>query len=175
MSQRYNTPDATGVLHYVTLNIRERRRAFCRDSHAILALEELRYSCDAFPGKLVAYVVMPDHIHFVAGIDDGRLSVFLAQFKSAVTKSIEQLAQQENDAKVLHWLHKDGHPNLWQEGKHSFHLWSGYMIRQKINYIHNNPVRAGLVERPGDYLWSSIKSYFPELRGEPPIPVDIVW
>jgi REP element-mobilizing transposase RayT len=53
-----------------------------------MVLQELRHSCDTFPGKLVAYVVMPDHLHFIVGIDDGRLSVFVAQFKSAVTIAV---------------------------------------------------------------------------------------
>lgn len=174
MAQRYNAPDNADVLHYVTLKVRDRRRAFGSDTYAHLALDQLRISCDNHPAEITAYVVMPDHLHFILRLADGRLSRFLSSYKSKVTGRVMELAEDQKHLRRLGWLTSKGEPELWQDGKHSFHLWSGYMIRQKIRYIHDNPVRAGLVERPQDYPWSSVAAYV-ESGLEPPIKVDATW
>jgi hypothetical protein len=49
---------------------------------------------------------------------------------------------------------------FWQEGNHPIILWSPRVIHQKLNYIHYNPVVAGIVERPEDYLYSSARDYY---------------
>jgi hypothetical protein len=51
-------------------------------------------------------------------------------------------------------------------------LWSHKFVRQKLNYLHLNPVRAGLCEHPADWKWSSYRSYLPHKPGEVPIEVD---
>lgn len=56
MAKRYNTPDAAGVLHFVTLSVRDKRKAFSREQFADACLNELRNTCDQSPAKLIAYV-----------------------------------------------------------------------------------------------------------------------
>ena len=175
MSQRFNRPDAVGVLHYVTLNVWERRPIFARGAYALAVLNALRATCDDYPSRLVAYVVMPDHRHFIAHPKDGQLSHFLARFKPAATKGIDVLAAAKNHARAQAWLRTPRGRCLWQEGKHSFHLWSDKLIRQKIHYIHDNPVRSGLVMRPADYLWSSYGAFAPESGHQIPVAVDADW
>jgi hypothetical protein len=48
---------------------------------------------------------------------------------------------------------------LWQQHNRPIELWSRDVIRQKLEYIHNNPVKAGFVEKPEDWLWSSGRDY----------------
>ena len=48
---------------------------------------------------------------------------------------------------------------FWQQHNHHVELWSKDVILQKLNYIHNNPVRAGFVLQPEDWLWSSAGCY----------------
>jgi len=175
MSQRFNRPDESGVLHYVTLNVRERRQAFARPAYALAVLESLRAACDSYPAKLVAYVAMPNHLHFIVNPQDGALSRFLSRFKPAATKRINALAASANHERARAWLNTPHGRCLWQEGKHSLHLWSDKLIWQKINYIHDNPVRSGLVANPADYLWSSYGAFFPEAGHQVPIPVDFDW
>ena len=146
MTKRHNERDQIGVLHYVTLNIRERKHAFSRDENARAALIALREHCDRHPAKLVAYVVMPEHLHFINNPRLGDCERFLSHYKSRVTNEIIQIARNNSWENVLSWLKMpEGQNQLWQEGKHSFHLYSDRLIWQKIDYIHNNPFRAGLV------------------------------
>ncbi len=172
MAQRLNSADVEGVYHFVTLNIRERKRPFRRAEYSQLALQELRFECDRHPALLVAYVVMPDHLHFIIGPQDGQLSRFLARYKPAVTMKLDRLAQQHERQKEWTWLSAKGRRELWQDGKYSLPLYSRKWIAQKIDYIHTNPVRAGLVEHAGDYAPSSYAAYDADSEQEPPVRVD---
>jgi hypothetical protein len=62
---------------------------------------------------------------------------------------------------------------VWQESFKAMPLWSSWMIWQKINYIHANPVKAGIVKSAKDYRWSSFHSYY-SLAAES-IPIDRDW
>ncbi len=175
MAQRLNAPDEIGVLHYVTCNVRERKRAFHRPEYAQLVLEQLRFECDRHPAVLVAYVAMPDHLHFLIGLQDGALKRFLARFKPNTTRNLDALARAQGRDKVINWLAAKGPRELWQDSKYSLHIYSPAWIEEKTRYIHENPVRAGMVEGPGDYPWSSFGAYFPELGVVPPVKVDVDW
>ncbi len=174
MAQRLNSPDLSGALHFVTLNVRDRKRAFARAGYAEMVLCELRFECDRHPATLAAYVVMPDHLHFLIGPQDGKVSRFLARFKPGVTLKLDALATQNARFKEQEWLAEKGKRELWQDGKHSIPLYSPAWIREKIEYIHANPVRAGLVESPGEFLFSSFGAYFPESGHLPLAKVDLV-
>jgi hypothetical protein len=57
---------------------------------------------------------------------------------------------------------KNGNNNkfqFWQQDNHPIELWDNYMMQQKLDYIHNNPVSSGFVLNPEDYLYSSAKDY----------------
>jgi hypothetical protein len=65
-----------------------------------------------------------------------------------------------------------GH-QVWQESFKDVALWSGWMIWQKINYIHANPVKAGLVSSTKDYYWSGFRSFYSQ--SDEPLAVDHDW
>ena len=62
---------------------------------------------------------------------------------------------------------------VWQESLKAQPLWSGWMIWQKINYIHANPVKARLVTTAKDYRWSSFRAFY--FDSKEPLPVDHDW
>ncbi len=66
-----------------------------------------------------------------------------------------------------------GKRELWQDGKYSLPLWNPQWIKEKINYIHWNPVRKGLVAAPEEFAWSSYGAYHPESGHQPPVAVDL--
>jgi len=113
---------------------------------------------------IYAYVIMDSHLHFVAA--SANLSKEIANFKSFTAhkiidtlkekkeiKLLEQLAQ----AKALH--KKDRQFQVWQEGSHPQALQNDAMMRQKIEYIHHNPVKRGLVDDPVQWVYSSAANY----------------
>ena len=122
------------------------------------ALDEARTSCGFL---LFAYVLMLDHIHlltdslhkpskvlqFIKGIVSRRVLGYLKEKK--YERSLRKL--QHDDWKRTHRY------SLWQHDSDVFSVTSESMFMQKVNYIHFNPVRAGLVERATEYRWSSAR------------------
>ena len=175
MSTRLNSPDDKSVLHFVTLNVRDRKCAFRRPEYARMILELLRFECDRHPACLVAYVAMPDHLHFLFGPRDGQVTKFLARFKPNATRNLDELAAQNGRIKERDWLAAKGQRELWQDGKYSLPIYSTPWVEEKINYIHQNPMRKGLSTSPADYPWSSFMAYHQEFDNLPPVRVDLNW
>jgi putative transposase len=137
MGTRLNRSNRRAVLHYVTINVRNRRKAFQQDIFARAAAEVLRRHCDEHPARLIAYVIMPEHLHFITNPRDGDINRFLSQYKPAVTLRVKELAEEFGRQRILDWLRMpNGEYHLWQDGKHNLHLYSDRLIWQKINYIH---------------------------------------
>ena len=130
-------------------------------------LEELKSLNEKWPSKLIAYVLMPDHFHLIINPRDGRIKEFVGALKSLSAKSIVR------DCKRFRFhADADGH-QVWQESFKALPLWSGWMIWQKINYIHANPVKAGIAKSAKDYRWSSFRSFYSQ--GDPSLEVDHEW
>ena len=110
---------------------------------------------------------MPDHFHLIVNPRDGRIREYTGQLKAITAKSIVQANTRFTFPRV-----EIGH-QVWQESFKSTALWSGWMIWQKINYIHNNPVKKKLVRSAKEYLWSGFNSFY-EL-GDEPLEVDHNW
>jgi len=138
------------------------------------AFDEARRSA----GFLIfAYVIMPDHTHiltdnardmkdvlrFINGISAKRVIDHLKN--NGFESSIAKLRIQERENKHKHSVYEH-HPNaLRVTGEDAF--------MQKVNYIHLNPVRAGLVERPDEYLYSSARQWHRRAADDEPLIVDL--
>ncbi len=114
--------------------------------------------------QLYAYVIMKDHIHFIASSNN--LSKEVGDFKSFTARQIIDSLKQQKSINLLRLLEvfkvrhkKDRQYQVWQEGSHPQEIISERMMTQKLNYIHNNPVRRGYVQRPIDWPYSSARNY----------------
>ena len=57
-------------------------------------------------------------------------------------------------------VHHHAHFRVWQKGFYDMNIWSSRKRREKLNYMHGNPVTGHLVNEPGDWRWSSWRFYF---------------
>jgi len=116
---------------------------------------------------LYGYVIMENHCHLLAQAPD--LSQSLASFKSFTARQmVERLTQRRSPVLDLLAWHKSRHKSdrehqVWQEGSHPEQVEGEAMMRQKLEYIHNNPVARGYVDDPLHWRYSSARSY----AGEP--------
>lgn len=166
-------------LHYLTLTTVGWIDLFTKKSFRDIILSSLRY-CQAHKGLvLFAYVIMSNHLHLIAHAEENyRLSDILKDFKRFTSTKIRRLIEEKHTPErewllhVMHYYAKFNHNNsdyqLWQRGNHPVELFSLPFLRQKLNYIHQNPVRAGIVAQPEHYLFSSARDYLGE-EGEIPI------
>ena len=114
---------------------------------------------------------MSNHIHLIAHARAAfRLSDVLRDFKKFTAKQIIQMVIQNPQESRAEWMlrlfkyhakYKSDHETyqFWQKDNHPVELKSPKWINQKLNYIHLNPVRNGLVESPEHYLYSSARQY----------------
>ena len=130
-------------------------------------MEEFQKHCKERACKLIAFVVMLDHIHLILNPRDGDIQTSTGILKSLSAKRLVEIAEPGTFL--------EGEENqVWQESFKSLALWSNWMIWQKINYIHANPVRKRLVQSAGDYEWSSFRSFYDQ-DTDPLLQVDKDW
>jgi len=149
---------------------------FTRKPYLELLINSLNFCRQHKDLKILAYVIMDNHIHLVVAGE--KLSDTIKEFKSYTAREIVLLAQEENKSWLLNQLqfhkhdHKtDSHHQVWQEGFHPQQIYSEEVLRQKVAYLHHNPVRAGLVARAEDWFYSSARNY----AGLPaPLEIDLL-
>ena len=149
--------------HFVTCTVLHWIPVFTRPDTVDIVLESLRYLMkDGL--KVYAYVILENHLHLVAQSED--LGRDIARFKSFTAKHLIQYLTEKNVQRVLEQLafykkaHKDDRTyQLWQEGCHPEWIQSDEMMRQKIEYIHLNPVKRGYVDKAEHWRYSSARNY----------------
>ena len=167
------------LFHYLTVVTHNRFPVFLSDKACQLLVDAILRAKEKYPFKLVGYVIMPDHLHLLINPFDQNISAVMKQIKGAAAHEIlEWMRSRETEPSLaklkLNSPQKRAHQYaLWLKEFFPVELWSLKFIQQKLQYIHNNPVRAGLCAHPADWKWSSYRAYFPHEPGS--VPLDIDW
>jgi putative transposase len=183
MSYRYKIHDQHG-LNFITLTVVGWIDIFTRKKYRDLIVENLIY-CKKNKGlRIHGYVIMTNHIHLVVSTDGTHLlSSILRDFESYTAKLILNDVQESALESRKSWLthlfkylarrnKRDSERQFWQGNNHPMSLESVKFIRQKLEYIHNNPVRAGWVAMPQYFIYSSASNYLENGMGV--LEVDIL-
>ncbi len=170
MSDKYKMYD-NGKAFFLTLTVVGWIDVFTRKSHKETLFESLRY-CQKNKGlEVYGFCLMPSHLHLIAktASEQYALSDILRDFKKFTSKALVQAVVNEPESRrewMLDYFRKAGESlknvkdyKFWQDGNHAEMIETNKFFDQKLNYIHNNPVNEGIVERPEDYLWSSARNY----------------
>ena len=163
MSERYKT--YPGGLFFVTLTVVGWIDLFTRHDYAEAFLDSLRFCIKRKGLRVYAFCIMPSHIHLIADVDDGLLlSDVLRDLKSFTAKRLFELVEAHPQESRREWLlfllryygkpHKQAF-KLWQEGSHPLDLTSHGWVAEKLEYLHQNPVKARLVDEAHHYPFSS--------------------
>ena len=155
--------------YFLTLTVVEWLDVFTRKNHKDAILESLRY-CIAHKGLIVhCYCLMTNHIHLIVDVEDSfRLEDGIRDFKRYTAQRIIEQIKTEPESRrgwMLKAFERAGtkignkHYKFWKTGNHAIELYSNWFIWEKINYIHNNPVKDGFVSNPEDWLYSSASNY----------------
>lgn len=162
---------------YITAVANDRLPVFRTDAVKKVTCEALDEARQSGGFLIFAYVIMPDHVHLIT--NDPNSSAEVLRYVKGITgrRVIDYLKDgnfESSLAKLRHqdWKRKHAH-SLWQKEKNVFSIFSEAMFMQKVNYIHLNPVRAGLVERAIDYRWSSARIWKGCPLEDEPLMVDI--
>lgn len=149
---------------------------FNQDCYSDILIMELKYRRDKGQIKLFGYVIMPNHIHLI--ISSEKISNIMRSIKSyTARKIIDDLILKENEnvlnqLKILKKKSKiQSEYQMWQEGFHPKLIISEKEFRQKLDYIHYNPVSKGLIDEPQNWKYSSYSNYF---GGDVLIEIDLL-
>ncbi|MBX8494270.1 REP-associated tyrosine transposase [Pseudomonas cichorii] len=133
----------TGQIYLVTSVVQDRCPIFSDLSLGRLVVEEFKRAQIHRQATSLAWVVMPDHFHWLLELGDCSLSLLMKQTKACSSLSIQRATKREG--------------RLWQAGFHDRAIRREECIQDVARYVVANPVRAGLVKRLGDYsLWDAI-------------------
>ena len=139
---------------------------FTRQESVQIVLDSWQFLHDHDRMSIMGYVILENHLHVVAIADD--LSKEIGDFKSFTARKIidllkalatcrEPILKQLKTEKAKHKT--DREYQLWQEGSHPEEIQNEEMLRQKLEYTHNNPLKRGYVDKPEHWRFSSARNY----------------
>lgn len=161
---------------YLTSVAKDRLPLFRTDTIARITCDAIDEARDSANFLIFAYVIMYDHIHLVT--DSHRKSKDIHRFVNGIVsrRVIDHLKENgyaESLTKLQTMTRSDGSQySLWQHHPDTRLLWNEQMLWQRIQYTHLNPVRAGLVDHPDDWKWSSARIFHKRALDEP-LEVDL--
>jgi len=160
----------TDKAYFLTLTVVNWIDVFTRKNHRDAIISSLKY-CQKEKGLIIfAYCLMSNHIHIIANAEEPfLLKDTIRDFKKFTSKKIVAQIQNETESRrewMLKLFEDEAEPSkrhkyykFWQEGNHAIELFSEKFVWDKINYIHNNPVEAGLVKQAHEWIYSSASNY----------------
>ncbi|WP_303316694.1 transposase [Flavivirga abyssicola] len=155
--------------HYVTFTVVEWIDVFTRKAYKDIIIKSLDY-CIKEKGMIVyGYVIMSNHIHLVLQSASNDLSGLIRDFKKFTAKAIINHIKTEIESR-REWMldlfskatgthNRNKVYQFWRYGNHPEEIYSEKFLWSKLDYIHLNPVRSGLVEKASHYKYSSAKNY----------------
>lgn len=163
-------------VYFVTFTVVDWLPIFVSPEPIQIIVDSLKF-CIAQKGlRIHSYVIMPNHIHLIvfdARFDNEHLLQTLINFRKFTGHQLAQFADENLPASISGILQdhtgKDRQRQVWQTGWHAEGLTSEAFLKQKMEYIHLNPVRKGLVRAPEDWRCSSAGYWLCGEEGEIPV------
>ncbi len=159
---RYKIIDPTAP-HLLTCTVLHWIPVFTRPDTVEILLDSFRYLMSEGL-QINAWVVLENHLHFIA--QSQQLDSDVARFKSYTARQLIEYLDKNQVRPILEQLafYKKAHKSdrayqFWQEGVHPQVIQSDQMMRQKIEYVHQNPVKRGYVSLPEHWRYSSAIEY----------------
>jgi len=171
-------------LHFITFSCYGRRPLLSTARARDILVQELARVRAEYRFKLVGYVVMLNHVHLLMGEPvKGTPSTAMQMLKQRVSRKMRRnsgtvggpssvgapssVCEGGSRAQLASRLNEDdqeGKP-FWQERFYDFNVYRSGKVKEKLNYMHANPVIRGLVAHPKDWPWSSWSFYFQKGKG----------
>ena len=129
---------------FVTTSTKDKKHLF-NDSKKLNSLRKIILTAiDKFDAELIGYVLMTNHFHLLLYVPDGgpQLSLIMQNIKSVSSKVMFP-----------------GIGGIWEPRFDDVAIYTEDVLRVKLEYIHNNPMKAGLVDKPEDYEFSSARKW----------------
>jgi REP element-mobilizing transposase RayT len=169
---RYKITDQEAP-YFVTFTIVNWIDIFSRKDYKLIIVDSLNYCIENKGLEVFAWVIMSNHLHLIIRAKEGFvLSQIILDFKKFTSKKIIHVIQEIGESR-RDWLldkfsfearrtQRAKNYKVWKDDNHAILLNNAQMKRQRLDYIHDNPVRQLIVQYPHEYLFSSAKDYADE-------------
>lgn len=154
-----------GQPHFVTCTVSKWMPVFLDASFSSILLKSLDFLLSSTDMRLYGFIIMPNHIHMI--VSSIQLQNKISRFKSYTARKCIDLLIAGERVNILHNFElqdqnrRDSRMyHFWVEGCHPELIQGETMMRQKLEYIHKNPVRAGLVDTEEEWRLSSYSNYY---------------
>jgi REP element-mobilizing transposase RayT len=167
-SHKFHNPQG---LYFVSFAVTDWIDVFTKRNYVDIVLECLRFCQEKKGMEIFAWVVMSNHVHLVfRSVEGQKPELLLGDFKRFTSKKLVEAIKENPNESRKEWMLEQfalaaenssnvKHHQFWRHDNKPIELWSNAVIDEKIDYIHNNPVNAGIVEQPEHYLLSSASDY----------------
>lgn len=173
---RYRVRTGDWTPHFITCGTADRTRLFAGETERRILTDSLRFLSGEGVLEVHAYAVLLDHLHAVCSAED--LNSQMRRFKSYTARRLVDHFKLQQDEAVLTRLRLARREHMiqqthqvWEQGFHPKDVGIPVVMQQKIDYIHTNPVRHGLVDAPEDWTFSSCRFYRGLIDQDPHIPI----
>ncbi|MDR1718101.1 MAG: transposase [Prevotella sp.] len=161
----------TDEIYFTTTTVVDWVDIFTRPRYKHIIIDSLQY-CQQNKGLIIyAWVLMSNHLHLIAGANGANtLSDILRDFKKYTSKGLLRMLETDIQEPRRDWIlnrfeyaaqndKKIKNYHFWQDGNDMQPVYMYDYLIQKLNYIHQNPVTAEIVNQPEDYRYSSAGDY----------------
>jgi len=168
---RYPITDQNAC-YFLTMTVVSWVDVFIRPVYKQIIADSLNFCVENKGLTIYGWSLMTNHLHLVAEAKKGsKLSHIIQDFKKFTARSLLRAIESEPESRRDWMLYRFEFAgkylktvekyHFWQDGSHAIYLdpHKPEMMRQRLNYVHENPVRAGIVEEAKDYLYSSARDY----------------
>ena len=163
-----NRNDLTGErVFFITTTVVDFTEVFTKDKYCEILIRNIEYYQSKYRFHIYGYVIMPSHLHWIIQVDNanGSVSDIMRDIKKysawdpmeAIEKDKKERLIKifKNEAKSIKLQKR----KFWMSRFYNEEIINAEMFKTKLEYIHNNPVKAGLVEDQVDYKFSSARNY----------------
>lgn len=155
--------------HFITATVVDWIDVFTRKIYKDIVIDCFNFCIINKGMMLYGYVIMSNHIHLVVQSEEGKLSALIRDFKKFTARTILEKIRSVPESR-REWMlarfkkateshSRNTNYQFWQYGNHAEEIYSAKFLWSKLDYIHLNPVKAGIVSKASDYVYSSASNY----------------
>jgi len=175
MSSKYK-PGEDAIAHFVTFSVVGWVDVFSRESYKEIFVSSLKYCQESKGLTLHAWVIMTNHVHLIISSNTNKIEDIVRDLKKYTSKQIIKAIQENTTESRKEWMlnlfsfaGKNNNNNkeyqFWKQDYHPIELNTAERTKERLDYLHENPVRSGLVWEPWHYKYSSAIDYYTNEHG----------
>jgi putative transposase len=175
MSSKYKVGE-DAIAHFVTFSVVGWIDVFSRESYKEIFTNSLKHCQENKGLKLHAWVIMTNHVHLIISSQTNKIEDIVRDLKKYTSKKIIAAIQENPTESRKEWMmnlfsfagennNNNKEFQFWKQDYHPIELNSAERSKERLDYLHQNPVRSGLVWEPWHYKYSSAIDYYTNEHG----------